>query len=172
MAELRISLSVDAARVMLGGHVFVDIDSIEADDTLRIVLAPRAAGNFQLGPVSAGDTQSNSVTVTVDPAPQNDWKPGRQVISVAGRLVPPQPYVQQAAFYTIELTHALVLASSQLESPQFEGVRVIPLPRDTGSGEPQAIWRWMLVPQSSGSLVLPLAHTAATSWQPVANVPM
>lgn len=133
----------------------------------RINLLPRRAGMLQLGPLRAGDVESNAISVTV--RPRADWHPADGALVLSAGLDPPSPYAGQPVILDVELRHAVPIDGLALQPPAVAGLRPTPLQeaatRRVGDGWITA-GRWLLTPAASGALTLPPARAQGVAVGP------
>ncbi len=133
---------------VLGGKV-IDIQ------IRRIEIELKQPGIVVIGPLIAGDVQSNSVSVKVLENVPSDWQPGADDVQATIRVSQPDPYVQQQIVLDLELRHRYPLASEVFELPDLSGFRVI---ERYASRRPASLtddwrvirWRYLLFADRSG----------------------
>jgi hypothetical protein len=93
-------------------------------------LEPKHAGAIVIPAINVAGTQTQPISLTVQPANGNGGKAGDDVfLQVA--VEPRSPYVQQQARATVKLFYALNLTDGNLEDPHGDGINARKLGQDT-----------------------------------------
>jgi len=126
----------------------------------RMEFTPRKTGTLILGPLRVGEVVSNSVAISVSPAPRVNWAPdaGDAIISV--RVSEPEPYVHQQVILTIELLHRYSVSEESYSLPDLGDFTVRPVYEERRTFHDSArewrkiAWKYLLYPKRSGVLKL------------------
>ena len=128
-----------------------------------VALEPRRAGVIGIPALSVGGERTAPVTLTVLPG-SGATAPARAggTVFVETEVDDNAPYVQQAVGMVVRLHHAVPLVSGQLDVPQPDGATLRGVGEDIQytrevAGRRYSVLerRYLLIPERSGTLVLP-----------------
>jgi hypothetical protein len=144
----------DAAGVTTGTRLAVINGALVELRSWRILLVPRKPGPITLGPLHAGDVESNSVTLDV--RPRQVWAPDPADLVASLSLDPPRPYVGQATRLVVTLRSSVRTEALDIAPPMPDGLRLRSLSSPATRPNPAGGWlteaTWLLVPMASGSV--------------------
>ena len=162
-------------RETIGSYLRVHEGKLMEFATRRIELMPEESGDFVLGPLTAGEVESNVLTLHVLEGAPEQWSMPDNLVQLSTNITPASGYAQQMLLYEAILRYRYPLASEQFTLPDFAGFRVYPVEQEKrlweqqGEGWRSIHWRYLLFPEQSGKLtvgpVTASGETIKSRWQ-------
>lgn len=155
-----LSRDADIVRETAGTRIAVIQGEVVEIASRRIELQPQRVGRLALGPLTAGDLTSNSVSIDITEPVSLDWSPGPQDIRLSQSISQTDPYLQQQLVFDIELRTRHPLVEETVTLPSLEGFRTVPIFEErrtldeSDGGWSLIAWRYLLFPQRSGERVI------------------
>jgi hypothetical protein len=143
--------------------------AIQSWTEYSIMLRPRATGSFTIPGFRVGTEITNPITITVNEAGQAGAN-GSDEIFLRSSVSKDDIYVQEQLLYTIRIYYSIGFdQGAQLSSPQVQNAVVQQLGSDenfqevvNGIGYSVTERRFVIYPQSSGTLEIPPVHFSAS----------
>ncbi len=123
----------------------------------RMDLLPEKPGLMVIGPLIAGDVQSNSVHINILEGTRPQWQVADDDLKITVSTTPGTPYVNQQVTLTIELLHRYPINNETVNLPELKGFAKRPVleARRTFRGDDKewysTQWQYLLFPENSGA---------------------
>ena len=151
-------------RETYGTRIAVVEGKVVENKTRRMEFTADKVGTLIFGPLTGvannEDVQSNSISISVSEAANEQWSPSDQDLAFEFTLNDHSPYIHQQIVANLVLKHRFPVADEAIILPDFAQFDVVPVyeQRRTLDSSAQSwrliSWRWLLYPKASGQLTL------------------
>lgn len=153
-------------RYTAGNHLRVHDGKLVQFASWRIELMPQETGRFVIGPLTAGEVVSNTLTLDVLEGEPTVWAMPEETVQLETKISSSSVYSQEMLVYEAVLKHRYPLLTYHFELPDFHGFRVYPdiVEKRTwesgGEGWRRIHWRYLLFPDQSGEITIGTMHAS------------
>ncbi|MFT3931459.1 MAG: BatD family protein [Spongiibacteraceae bacterium] len=134
---------------------------IESHTDWQTTLIPKRSGQLQIPPIAVAGTQTQPITIQVNPQSQNSAIDGSEPVFLEVKTDRDSIYVQQQLLLTARVYVAVQLDNMQLSKPEFDNANVKQLAETTFNrsvnGTPYEVHEltYAIFPQQPGELTIP-----------------
>ncbi len=153
-----IEQNAEILRETTGDRIFVVNGKVQKITIRRMTLLPKRTGVLVIGPLTAGETVSNTVHIKILDATRPDWTPESDDAQINISLTPENIFVNQQLLLSIELLHRYPINSESVELPDLNGFSkrtLIENRRTHTDGDKKwfrTVWQYLVYPRQSGSI--------------------